>query len=91
LAKWEAEFNQLMNAQRDELDYDYGSVMQEAWENGQKEITETAPGDKPLQFGDDGLPILEPYTFGILIVSPVNPSLISVDRTGEQVSGPICF
>ncbi|KAK7035448.1 Peroxisomal membrane signal receptor PTS1 [Paramarasmius palmivorus] len=63
LAKWEAEFNQLMNAQRDELDYDYGSVMQEAWENGQKGITETVPGDKPLQFGEDGLPVLEPYTF----------------------------
>lgn len=62
LAKWEAEFNQMMNAQRDELDLDYGSAMQQAWENGGN-FPETSL-DKPLQFGDDGLPILDPYKFG---------------------------
>ncbi|ESK96620.1 peroxisome targeting signal receptor [Moniliophthora roreri MCA 2997] len=64
LAKWEAEFNQLMGAQRDELDYDYGSVMQEAWGNSHRE-SEAALGDEALKFGDDGLPILEPYTFEV--------------------------
>ena len=34
LAKWEAEFNQLMSAQRDELDQDYAGPMQAAWEGG---------------------------------------------------------
>ncbi|KAG7098807.1 hypothetical protein E1B28_000712 [Marasmius oreades] len=61
LAKWEAEFNQLMNAKRDELDYDYGRSMQEAWENGGS-FPETVV-DKPLQFDKDGLPILDPYKF----------------------------
>ncbi|KAK1235744.1 Peroxisomal membrane signal receptor PTS1 [Marasmius sp. AFHP31] len=61
LAKWEAEFNQLMNAQRDELETDYGSAMQKAWENGGS-FPESFV-DKPLQFGDDGLPILDSYKF----------------------------
>ncbi|KAL0578294.1 Peroxisomal membrane signal receptor PTS1 [Marasmius crinis-equi] len=61
LAKWEAEFNQLMNAQRDELEYDYGSAMQQAWENGGS-FPETL-ADKALQFDKDGLPILDVYKF----------------------------
>ncbi|KAF9263373.1 TPR-like protein [Marasmius fiardii PR-910] len=61
LAKWEAEFNQLMNAKRDELELDYGRSMQDAWENGGT-FSETLI-DKPLQFDPDGLPILDPYKF----------------------------
>lgn len=64
MAKWEAEFNQLMNAQRDDLESDYGASMQEAWKSGLGDLsTETVPGER-LQFDDEGVPILDPYGFG---------------------------
>jgi len=64
MAKWEAEFNQLMNAQRDDLESDYGASMQEAWKSGLGDLsTETVPGER-LQFDDEGVPILDPYSFG---------------------------
>ncbi|KAI0072438.1 peroxisome targeting signal receptor [Panus rudis PR-1116 ss-1] len=58
LAKWEAEFNQLMSSQRSELDYDFGGDMQTAWESGIGDWEETAP-----KFDNDGLPILDAYVF----------------------------
>ncbi|KAJ3809162.1 hypothetical protein F5876DRAFT_44473 [Lentinula aff. lateritia] len=62
LAKWETEFQQLMDAQRDELNY--GNAMQEAWENGLGNFTDsTTLGDPPLKFDNDGLPILQAYVF----------------------------
>jgi peroxin-5 len=64
-SKWEAEFNQLMSSERDELDY--GGLMQEAWENGLGEFS----NDDQLQsqythFDDEGIPLLPDYTFGKL-------------------------
>jgi peroxin-5 len=57
MARWEAEYNQLMNSERDEFDYDYGSALNEAWKD---DVThETA-----IKFDDDGLPILGQYIFG---------------------------
>ncbi|KAI6040314.1 TPR-like protein [Pisolithus marmoratus] len=58
IAKWESEFNQLMDAQRDELEHDYGSAMQDAWENGHGEYT--IP-DRKLD--EDGYPIVGIYVF----------------------------
>ena len=63
LAKWESEFAQLMNAQREELDY--GASMQEAWESGIGDFQQGASSDKALQFDPEGVPILGEYTFGI--------------------------
>lgn len=65
LAKWEAEFSQLMGAQRDELDhdYDYGASMQQAWENGVGDFGDTI-GNKTIQFDPEGIPILGNYNFG---------------------------
>ena len=59
LAKWEAEFNQLMNSGReDDVDYDFGSSMREALRSGLE------PDQfSPQQFDDEGLPILTPYAF----------------------------
>jgi peroxin-5 len=57
LAKWEAEFSQLMNNQRDEAENDLGAAMQQAWENG-NELGE------PIKFDDEGLPLLSEYVFG---------------------------
>jgi len=58
MAKWEAEYNQLMNSQRE--DFDYGSVMQEAWENGVGDYDDTLLG---LKFDEEGIPSLGDYAF----------------------------
>lgn len=66
MSKWESEFNQLMSAQRDELDHDYGSVMQQAWENGLGNFS-AADLDAGLQFDSEGIPMLGEYAFGTTI------------------------
>ena len=63
LAKWEAEFSQMMNAQRESLDYDYGESMQQAWESGANDLQDDGVRES-MKFDDDGLPILGPYEFG---------------------------
>ena len=62
LAKWESEFNQLMTAQREELEHDYGKAMQDAWESGTSEFTDKG-FDNP-KFDELGYPILTEYVFG---------------------------
>ncbi|KAF6763080.1 peroxisome targeting signal receptor [Ephemerocybe angulata] len=61
LAKWESEFTQLMNAQRDELDY--GDSMQNVWESGIGDFQEGTSNDRPLQFDPEGVPQLGEYVF----------------------------
>ncbi|KIP05602.1 hypothetical protein PHLGIDRAFT_108068 [Phlebiopsis gigantea 11061_1 CR5-6] len=55
LAKWEAQYKDLMDSQRGDLDFDYGASMEESWRDGTL--------DDMLKFDDEGLPILEPYIF----------------------------
>ncbi|KAJ6594164.1 hypothetical protein B0H19DRAFT_1012254 [Mycena capillaripes] len=62
LAKWEAEFNQLMSSQRDELDHDYGAAMQSAWEGGLGDFSEDMES-KALKFDAEGIPALSEYIF----------------------------
>ncbi|KIY44415.1 TPR-like protein [Fistulina hepatica ATCC 64428] len=57
LAKWEAEFNQLMSSQREDT-FDYSSAMQHAWETSYP-----TPIDKSIEFDEYGIPKLEPYVF----------------------------
>jgi len=64
MSKWESEFNQLMSAQRDELDHGYGVAMQQAWETGLGNFSGAVPGDMGLKFNSEGIPILDDYTFG---------------------------
>jgi peroxin-5 len=53
-----------MNAQRDDLEADYGTPMQKAWEGGLGDLsTDAAPGER-IEFDDEGVPVLGPYTFG---------------------------
>ncbi|KAI0320927.1 hypothetical protein OF83DRAFT_1168929 [Amylostereum chailletii] len=59
MAKWEAEFNQLMRSQDENLDY--GSGMQQAWENGLGDLGDTF-GDT-VKFDHEGIPLLDPYSF----------------------------
>lgn len=63
MAKWEAEFNSSMNAQRDDLEADYGASMQEAWKYNLGDLPE-----ERLQFDDEGVPRLDPYSFGSLFL-----------------------
>lgn len=68
MSKWESEFNQLMSAERDEVDHDYGSEMQQTWENGVGNFSGTVLGDTGLKFDSDGMPILGEYTFGTMVM-----------------------
>ena len=61
VAKWEAQFNQLMNSQREDLDFDYGGMMKNAWDGVNS--TDFSPSP-PLQFDDQGIPTLGDYVFG---------------------------
>ena len=63
MAKWEAQFNQMMNSQREDLDLDYGGMMQNAWESMGNSDYSTEAG---LQYDDRGLPLLGEYVFGTL-------------------------
>lgn len=63
MAKWEAEFNQLMESQRGDVDLDYGASMQNAWDSGVGQWGEP-PASTGMQFDDEGLPILGAYEFG---------------------------
>ncbi|KAG2153738.1 uncharacterized protein EDB93DRAFT_1134514 [Suillus bovinus] len=60
IGKWEAQFNQLMGRDREELDQDYTSAMQDAWNNSYGNFNESALESK---FNDDGIPILTEYVF----------------------------
>ncbi|KAH9986567.1 hypothetical protein BJV74DRAFT_844857 [Russula compacta] len=61
ITKWEAEFNQLMNAQREDGEWDYSAAMQHAWEEGPGQLDDTFAHN--LNFDDEGLPILDTYVF----------------------------
>ncbi|KAG1746141.1 hypothetical protein EDB19DRAFT_1631836 [Suillus lakei] len=60
IGKWEAQFNQLMGREREELDHEYSAAMQEAWKDGLGNSNESALESK---YNDDGIPILTEYVF----------------------------
>ena len=62
MAKWEAEFNQLMNAQREDGEWDYSTAMQRAWEEGVTDLDDSFTHN--MKFDHEGLPILDSYAFG---------------------------
>ena len=62
MAKWEAQFNQMMNAQREDLDFDYAGMMQDTWENMAKSDFSNEPA---LEFDEQGIPALGEYVFGM--------------------------
>ncbi|KAH8119266.1 TPR-like protein [Phellopilus nigrolimitatus] len=62
IARWEAEFHQLMQAQREELDIDYGASLRESWENGMGAFdADSVP--QGMKFDEEGIPQLGPYVF----------------------------
>ncbi|EKM54250.1 uncharacterized protein PHACADRAFT_97499 [Phanerochaete carnosa HHB-10118-sp] len=58
LAKWEAQYRELMESHRSDMDFDYGASLGEAWRNSEfdDEFTKT-------MFDDEGVPQLQPYMF----------------------------
>ncbi|KAG6335580.1 hypothetical protein ID866_3520 [Astraeus odoratus] len=89
LAKWEAEFNQLMTAQRNELEHDYGGAMQDAWENG---LGDYNMPDNP-KLDEQGYPILGEYIFEkdnkYLNHSSSGPSLLSEAKSLLEQNGSL--
>ncbi|TFK54495.1 TPR-like protein [Heliocybe sulcata] len=64
LAKWEAEFNQLMSSRREDSDMlDYGESMQNAWESGLGDYGEEPRSEAVTRFDDEGLPIFSDFPF----------------------------
>jgi hypothetical protein len=59
LAKYEAEFQEWMDATREDGEYDYGTAMQAAWEGDMKLYPENG-----LKYDDAGIPDLGSYRFG---------------------------
>lgn len=57
MAKWEAEFSQMMNDQRN-MDFDYDTMGLSQWEN-------PSPPFQSLAFDSDGIPLLGDYEFGL--------------------------
>jgi peroxin-5 len=63
-AKWEAIFNQSMTSHReDDLDYDFDAAMQEAFQSGEHIDFQNQSSYPRFE---EGLPILSPYSFGVL-------------------------
>jgi peroxin-5 len=56
VVKWEAEFNQMMNDQRN-MDFDYDTLGAGQWEDLGSSL-------QPVAFGPDGIPLLGDYEFG---------------------------
>ena len=61
-ATWEAEFNQLMNTQREDGEWDMDAAFQRTWAEGVTSWGDTFTHS--LKFDDEGFPILDPYVFG---------------------------
>ena len=56
MVKWEAEFNQMMNDQRN-MDFDYDTMGLAQWEDPSASF-------QPVSFDSDGIPLLGDYEFG---------------------------
>jgi len=61
MAKWEAEFNQLMEHNRD---FDYAEDMEAAWKGGLGDFGNDFQAPDAIKYNDEGIPLLDPYKFG---------------------------
>jgi len=82
MAKWEAEFNELMNRQRDDGEWDYSTAMQNAWEDGVAQLDDGFPHG--LTFDQDGIPILDPYVFGSFPLLRLDDLPLLTECRGKQ-------
>lgn len=68
LEKLSAEFEQLMQADKERLDYDYGASIREAWSNDMDAYRDGF-SDRMI-FDDEGVPKLGAYEFGMMHLHP---------------------
>ena len=68
----ETRMRELMQSQREEMGYDYGASMQEAWENGMGMYDNDGLLESQ-KFDSEGVPILDPYVFGEYIYVMARP------------------
>ena len=65
MAKREVQLNQMMNSEREHLDFDHGKVMQDAWDD----INDSNSAIEPqIQFDEQRLPTLEECVFGACLL-----------------------
>ncbi|CCM01916.1 uncharacterized protein FIBRA_03988 [Fibroporia radiculosa] len=57
--KWEAQFNQLMNSEREDDMLDYGKSLQQAYDEGMSSTS----NQRSIEYTDEGLPRLSSYVF----------------------------
>jgi hypothetical protein len=62
MAQWEKEFNEAMNAGREDLDQDYDQNISAQFAGLNRELGLINEGFK---VDDEGMPIMGPYTFGL--------------------------
>ena len=62
MQKLEAEYQQLMQANKENLDFDYGASIREAFGDDLGSFTQAFPDG--TKFNDEGIPQLPPYEFG---------------------------
>jgi peroxin-5 len=85
-ARWEAEFKQLMNTQREDGEWDYSTAMQRAWEEGAEGADDTF--SQNLKFDHEGFPILDPYVFGVFCLPcnfPFPPYSLSTEENNKYL------
>ena len=82
IVKWEAEFNQFMNAQREDNEWDHSAAMQRAWEEGAAELGDSFVDN--MKFDHEGLPILDPYVFGLFLSILLFLFPLLTERRGKQ-------
>ena len=79
-AKWEAEFHQLMNAHREEGEWDFSAAMQRTWEEGSASLD--------VKIDNEGFPILDPYVFGSFYLPhnfPFLPYSLNTEETNKYL------
>jgi len=77
MAKWEAEFNE-----QDEGKWDYSTAMQNAWEEGITQLDNTFTHN--LTFDQDGIPMLDPYVFGLFLLLQLDDLPLLTKHRGKQ-------
>lgn len=80
-ARWEAEFNQFMNAHREDGEWDLSAAMQRTWEEGFTSLDDTFTHS--VKFDHEGFPILDPYVFGSFSAIQLSVSTILIEHRGK--------
>jgi len=81
LARWESELSQLMSSERDHLE-DLGKNVQQIYETNNFHPS----AEELLRYDDEGLPLLDPYVFGMLVFSAFSAAFIRFQRKTTNFS-----